>query len=88
MRRARRHGMTRENIFLSLGSTLGINFGRPVLKMIFFAEMRALFASPRADYSSEFGLTFNNRQTEQEVHCTSRAEKTLQGEVSDVTIEN
>ena len=55
--------------------------------MIFFAEMRTLFASPRADYSSEFGLTSNNKRQQQEVDRTSRAEKTLQGEASDVTIE-
>ena len=55
--------------------------------MIIFAEMRALFASPQADYSSEFGFTFNYDRKKQEAYFTSGGEKTLQEQVSDVTIE-
>ena len=55
--------------------------------MIIFAEMRALFVSPREDYSSEFGFTFNNNREEQGADFTSGGEKTLQEQVSDVTIE-
>ena len=43
--------------------------------MIIFAEMRALFASPREDYSSKFGFTFNNNRKEQEADFTSGGEK-------------
>ena len=55
--------------------------------MIIFAEMRALFASPRDITEAKFGFTFNNNSKQQEADLTSRDEKTLQGEVSDVTIE-
>ena len=55
--------------------------------MVIFAEMRALFASPRAHYSSKFGFTFNDNNQQQEAGYTSGGEKTLQEQVSDVTIE-
>ena len=49
--------------------------------MIIFAEMRALFASPREDYSSEFGFTFNYNRKKQEADYTSGGEKTLHREI-------
>ena len=55
--------------------------------MIIFAEMPAMFASSREDYSSEFGFTFNHNNQQQEADFTSGGEKTLQEQVSDVTIE-
>ena len=55
--------------------------------MIIFAEMRALFASPREDYRKEFGCSFNHYKQQQELHFASGGEKTLQEQVSDVTIE-
>ena len=55
--------------------------------MIIFAEMRAVFASPRVDYWKDFGCCFNNSNQQQNADFTSGGEKTLQEKVSDVTIE-
>ena len=55
--------------------------------MFIFAEMRALFASPRADYRKEFGCSLNHNNQQQELDYASGGEKTLQEQVSDVTIE-
>ena len=55
--------------------------------MIIFAEMRAVFASPRVDYWKDFGCSFNINKQQQNADFTSGGEKTLQEKVSDVTIE-
>ena len=55
--------------------------------MIIFAEMRAVFASPRVDYRKDFGWSLNNNNQQRNADFTSGGEKTLQEKVSDVTIE-
>ena len=55
--------------------------------MIIFAEMRAVFASPRVDYWKDFGWSLNHNKQQQELQFASGGEKTLQEKVSDVTIE-